>query len=303
MTLMRNTLGSIAVTLALIAPSPAGAADYQVETRPGIVYAEHDGARLSGDLYRPKDLAKAPVMVAMHGGGWQVGSPASYKHWGPYLARNGFAVFAIQYRLGKPGVYPGAVYDAKAAVQFVRAKAAELGLDPERVGVMGDSAGGHLAALIGLAGDQFSSAYRSDPNAETSASVKAVVGFYGVYDMLAQWTHDQNFRPNDQITEKFLAVSPTQNRRVYFESSPISYATAAPNRPRFLLIHGDVDDVVDAQSQSVAFLTALNQARIYVRRIVVPGSGHFWASDPLDEPGSFGGAIAPRLVRFLQGAL
>jgi dipeptidyl aminopeptidase/acylaminoacyl peptidase len=120
--------------------------------------------------------------------------------------------------------------------------------------------------------------------------------------MLAQWMHDQNFRPNDQITEKFLGASPPQNRRIYFESSPISYATAAPNRPRFLLIHGDVDDVVDAASQSLAFLTALNQARIYVRRIVVPGSGHFWASDPLDEPGSHGAAIAPRLLRFLEGA-
>lgn len=299
---MRTKLGVLVVVLALMTFGAANAADYQVETRPGVVYAEHDGVKLAGDLYRPKDL-KAPVMVAMHGGGWQVGSPASYKHWGPYLARNGIAVFAIQYRLGKAGVYPGAVYDVKAAVQFVRAKAADLGLDPDRIGVMGDSAGGHLAALLGLASDQFSSAYRSDPNAEVPAGVKAVVGFYGVYDMLAQWMHDQHFRPNDQITEKFLGMSPMQNRRIFFDSSPISYATTAPNRPRFLLIHGDVDDVVDAATQSVPFLTALNQARIFVRRIVVPGSGHFWASDPLDEPGSFGADIAPRLLRFLQGAL
>src|SRR4029079_18266040 len=114
--------------------------------------------------------------------------------------------------------------------------------------------------------DQFTSAYRSDPNADTPANVKAVVGFYGVYDMLAQWSHDQVFRPNDQIGEKFLGASPMQNRRIYFESSPLSYATVGQNRPRFLTIHGDSADVVEAPSQSVAFLTALNEARIYVRR-------------------------------------
>ena len=96
-------------------------------------------------------------------------------------------MFAISYRLMKPGVktYPGAVYDVKAAIQYVRANAAELGVDPARIGVMGDSAGAHLAALVALAGDepQFSAEYRNDPHAATPANVKAVVGFYGVYDM------------------------------------------------------------------------------------------------------------------------
>ena len=76
-----------------------------------------------------------------HGGGWQAGSRASYKYWGPFLARNGYALFSIDYRLRKAGTYPGSVYDVKAAVQFVRARAADLGLDPERIGLMGDSAG------------------------------------------------------------------------------------------------------------------------------------------------------------------
>src|SRR5262245_23954086 len=94
------------------------------------------------------------------------------------------AVFAIEYRLMKPDVktYPGAVYDTKAAVQYVRAKAGELGIDPERIGMVGDSAGAHLSALVALAGEEpaFSSEYRSDPHASVSAKVKTVVGFYGV---------------------------------------------------------------------------------------------------------------------------
>jgi acetyl esterase/lipase len=79
-----------------------------------------------------------------------------------------------------------------------------------------------------------------------------------------------------------------KNRRIYFESSPISYATVDRTRTRFLLVHGTTDDVVDL-AQSKDFLVALNQAGISVRRIVVPGAGHFWASDPFEgEPGSYG---------------
>jgi acetyl esterase/lipase len=151
-------------------------------------------------------LDNAPVVIAVHGGGWQGGSRASYRHWGPFFARNGYALFSIDYRLGKAGTYPGSVYDLKAAIQFVRAKAADLGLDPERIGLMGDSAGAHLAALVALAPDQFAGEYRGDPNFAVAADVKAVVGFYGVYDMLAQWQHDQIARPRDQIAEKYLAA-------------------------------------------------------------------------------------------------
>ena len=133
-----------------------------------------------------------------------------------------------------------------------------------------------------------------------------MIGFYGVYDMAAQWNHDQIARPRDQITEKFIGVAPMENRRAYFEASPISYATLDKNertRTRFLLIHGTHDDIVDPQTQSQAFLTALKQARFFVRTIVIPGSGHFWASDPVEEAGSYGADAAPQILRFLQAAL
>src|SRR5262245_66543611 len=141
-------------------------ATFEVVTRTDIQFAEHDGTRLVGDLYSPKGLDRAPVLVGVHGGGWQIGDRKFYRHWGNYLARSGYAVFAIEYRLMKPGVktWPGAVYDTKAAVQFVRAEATEFGLDGERVGLIGDSAGAHLSALVALAGDEplFSSQYLDD---------------------------------------------------------------------------------------------------------------------------------------------
>ena len=301
---MFSTLTSIAALATLLAAGQASAAEYEVVNHPGLVFAEHDGTKLIGDLYLPKGRSKAPVLVAVHGGGWQIGSRDFYRYWGLFLARNGYAVFAIDYRLGKPGVYPAAVYDTKAAVQFARAKAAEYELDPDRIGLIGDSAGAHLSALVALAGDQYASAYREDANAAVPANVKAVIGFYGVYDMHAQWAHDLTTRPRDLIVEKFLGASPMQNRRVYFDASPISYATVDHNQTRFLLIHGTEDDIVDSPTQSGAFLTALTQAGFFVRRIIIPGAGHFWSADPFEsEPHSYSALAIPRLMRFLESSL
>jgi acetyl esterase/lipase len=294
------------LAMGLLMPVGTAQADFEVMTRNDIVFAEHDGVKLLGDLYAPKGVDKAPVLVAVHGGGWQVGNRKFYSNWGPYLARNGYAVFAIEYRLMKPDVktYPGAVYDTKAAVQYVRAKAGELGIDPERIGLVGDSAGAHLSALVALAGEEpaFSSEYRSDPQATVSAKVKAVVGFYGVYDMVAQWEHDLPARPRDNISEKFLGAAPYTNRRIFFEASPISYTTADKNSTRFLLIHGDHDDIVDPATQSTAFLTALKRAGFFARTIVIPGAGHFFVTDPVNDT-SFGGFAGPKVVRFLQDVL
>ena len=301
---MLTMLTSTAALAMLLAAGQAAAAEYEIANHTDLVFAEHDGVKLVGDLYLPKGRAKAPVLVAVHGGGWQVGSRAAYRYWGLFLARNGYALFAIDYRLAKAGVFPAAVYDTKAAIQFVRAKAGEYNLDADRIGLIGDSAGAHLSALVALAGDQFNSAYRDDANAAVSTKVKAVVGFYGVYDMHAQWMHDLISRPNDKIVEKFLGASPMQNRRLYFDASPISYATVDHNQVRFLLIHGTDDDIVDPPTQSGAFLTALTQAGFFVRRIVIPGAGHFWSSDPFEsEPHSYSALAIPRLLRFLETSL
>lgn len=304
--------GALAAALAAVLPAlsmPAFAAEYDVTTRMKVPYVEHDGVTLTGDLYAPKGRDKAPVIVAVHGGGWQAASPAIYQHWGRYLARNGHAVFAPSYRLSKPGAktFPQAVYDVKAAIQYVRANAAELNVDPARIGLMGDSAGAHLAALVALAADEpmFSTDYRNAPHAATPANVKTMVGFYGVYDMHAQWHHDQLARPRDQITEKFLGQSPLQSRRVYFDSSPTSYATVDKREKlgtRFLLIYGTEDDIVDPKTQSQVFLNNLKQAGFFARQTVIPGAGHFFTAWPI-EPGSYGAQAAPQVLMFLEAGL
>jgi acetyl esterase/lipase len=280
------------------------AREFEVATALDIAFAEHDGISLLGDLYRPKGLDRAPVLVALHGGGWQVGDRKFYRSWGGYLAKHGYAVFATEYRLMKPGVkiWPGVVCDCKAAVQFMHANAGDFGLDRDRIGLIGDSAGAHLAALVALAGDEPLFRRDGEPDGAVSARVTAVVGFYGVYDMLAQWEHDQITRPRDPITEKLLGGPPMASRKMFFEASPLSYATIDKNSTRFLLIYGREDDIVDPASQSEKFLTALKQAGFFARTIVVPGAGHFWSADPVEEPGSFGAYTAPKMLRFLAAA-
>lgn len=292
----------VAASLLLSAVS-AHAATYEVVRTNDIVFAEHDGVKLMADFFQPKGLDKAPVLVAVHGGGWQVGSRKDYDNLGPYLAKNGYAVFSIEYRMG-PKSYPGAVYDTKSAVQYVRGKAAELKIDPDRIGMIGDSAGGQLVGLVALAGEEptFSAAYRDDPFAAVSAKVKSAVDMYGVYDMAAQWNHDLVARPRDNVSEKFLGQPLYDNRKLYWEASPISYATGDKRGLRFFVIYGMQDDIVDQPTQAAPFVIALRQAGIFVRSVVIPGAGHFFSIDPVDET-SFNGFVGPRILRHLADTL
>jgi len=280
------------------------AAEYQVATKPGLVYAEHEGTKLLGDLYRPKAGSKVPVLIAIHGGGWRGGGRSFYRYWGPFLARHGYGLFSIEYRLGKAGAYPAAIYDVKAAIQFIRAKAGEFALDPDRIGLMGDSAGGYLAAIVALAGERFAATYRADANAAMPANVKAVVGWYGIYDMPAQWKQDMKVTHGDSITQDFLGGPPSRNPQIYTEASPIKDVKAGRNEVRFLLFHGDRDNLVDPASQSGAFNKALTSAGFSSRLIMIPGASHFWVSDSFESnPRSYSAIAAPQVLQFLDSAL
>lgn len=300
-------VGFMMIFMVLVAVPDALAQSLEFDVQRGLQYGQHDGVQLTGDLYAPKAPGKYPALVAVHGGGWQVGNVGFYQYWGPYLAQRGYVLFAIGYRLVRGGTntYPEAVHDVRAGVQFLRSRGEAIKVDPDRIGLIGDSAGAHLAALVALAGDKspFVGAYKEDPYGSVSTRVKVCVGIYGVYDMMAQWHHDLVRRPFDNITQKFLGAALVENRRLFFEASPLSYATRDGNQTSFLLAWGTEDDIVDRQTQSEAFLLALKQAGFFVRSIILQGAPHFWATDPIEEVGSFSGFLAPRLVRFLQARL
>jgi acetyl esterase/lipase len=275
--------------------------------RPNLTYATHDGVALAGDLYIPAGNGPFPALVAVHGGGWIQGARSQFQYWGPYLAERGIAMFSISYRFAakdKP-TYPQAVQDVLAAVQFVRGEAAGFKIDPERIGLFGASAGGHLSALAALAGNEapFKGGYPQDQHASVSSAVKTLVGVYGVYDLYAMWQSYMIGSPRGNNIEQFLGAAPMESRRIYFDASPINYATVANNKLAVYLSVGTEDDLVDRTKQTDAFLLALKQANFFVRTCIVQGSGHYWASDPIDEPGSYPAVLAPKLMRFLAEKL
>src|SRR5437879_1563751 len=210
-------IGIVALAAGLVSASAQTAAG-DVEIQSGVEYANHDGVILQGDLYQPKAPGKYPAIVAVHGGGWQAGARTAYGYWGRYLAQQGYVVFAVSYRLSKPGqkTYPQAAQDVRAAVQFVRGRGEAIKVDPERIGMMGDSAGAHLVALTSLTYEDapFINAYPKDAFASVSARVKAVVGFYGVYDLAQQWSPDQLDRPRATITAKFTGATLIEHRHI-----------------------------------------------------------------------------------------
>jgi acetyl esterase/lipase len=276
------------------------------ETRAGVAYANHDGVSLAGDLYLPAGSGPFPALVAVHGGGWQAGARSAFQYWGPYLGARGYALFAVSYRLAKKGakMFPQAVHDVLAAVQFVRGSAASLKIDPERIGLFGASAGAHLASLAALGGGSiFKSGYPQDAHAAVSAKVKALVGVYGVYDLVGMWQRYQLQSPRENNVENFMGAAPMDEPRLYFDASPINYATFANNQIGVFLSVGTEDDLVDRRSQTDAFLMRLKQANFFVRTCIAQGAPHYWLSDPIEEPRSYSGFMAPRLVRFLQEKL
>jgi acetyl esterase/lipase len=266
------------------------------ELRPALTYATHDGVALQGDLYLPKAAGPSPVLIAVHGGGWQQGARSAFQHWGPYLAARGYALFAVSYRLAKKGkkAFPESVRDVLAAIQYLRGNAAALGID-----------GAHLCALAALGGRSpaLAGGYPDDPQAGIDTGVKVLVGVYGVYDLVEMWQAYRLNSPLDNNIENFIGASPMENRQLYFDASPVSYATYAANKTAVLLACGTEDDLVDRKAHTDAFLRALKQAGFFARTCIVQGAGHYWLSDPLDEPSSYSGFLAPRLGRFLAEKL
>jgi acetyl esterase/lipase len=277
------------------------------ELRPALTYATHDGIALQGDLYLPKGTGPAPALIAVHGGGWQQGARSTFQFWGPYLAARGYALFAISYRFAKKGTkaFPEAARDVLAAIQYVRGTATALGVDGARIGLFGASAGAHLGALAALGGrtPALAGGYPDDVCAGVDTAVKVLVGVYGVYDLVAMWQAYRATSPLDNNIENFIGAAPMENRQVYFDASPVSYATYANNNTAVLLACGTEDDLVDRPAHTDTFLRALKQAGFFARSCIAQGAGHYWIGDPLDEPGSYPGFFAPRLLRFLAEKL
>jgi len=291
----RNLIAAIFLVAAFVAAQAQGNAQTEtdVQTKKDVVYATHDGVALMGDLYQPMSPGRHPALMFIHGGGFRAGSKSAYgTSWGPYLAARGYVVFAVDYRLAKPDqpAWPQALLDCKAALQYLRGNSGELGVDPDRIGVGGDSAGGELSAMLGVTQDwvAFADKYPKDNYAGVSTKVKVAVPVYGVFDMMAWEQYTATQSTNTPALDILFGGPPTKLPHPYFEASPIHYVHEAAKSlgfdgiensatdTRWFVTWGTVDAVVPPEGQAIPFVQALRDAGANVTAVPVPGVDHFW---------------------------
>jgi acetyl esterase/lipase len=245
-----------------------------------VEYGTGGGRPLKMHLVKPKSPPKdpMPVVVYIHGGGWQGGSRDGGVRPLSRLAARGYFGATIEYRLSREAKFPAQIEDCKAAIRFLRSKAKEYGIDPDRIGVWGPSAGGHLVALLGTSGDVKELEGRGG-SAEFSSRVQAVVDWFGPTDFLRMGKnkidHDAPTSP-----ESLLVGGPIQeNKDKVAAANPITYVTK--DDPPFLIMHGDKDDLVPL-SQSEFLHAALQKAGVESRLHVVQGAGHGFGGRELE---------------------
>lgn len=246
-----------------------------------LAYVDDGHERQRLDLYIPPAPGPLPLIVWIHGGAFRMGDkgdriPAE-------MLAQGYAIASVNYRLSQHARWPAQIEDCKAAVRWLRAHAATYGFDPRRVASWGESAGGHLAAMLGTAGHERSldvGAHLDQPS-----DVQAVVDFFGPTDFLQMDAH----RPTDGMVhdtpdspESQLVGGPIQERPAEVaRANPITYVTAAA--PPFLVVHGDRDPLVPYH-QSSLLVAALEAAGVPVRFYTVAGGRHGGFTDPQIPP-------------------
>lgn len=233
------------------------------------------------DLYLPEQ-AKAynplPLIIWIHGGAWLEGSkddcPATR-----FLGK-GYAVASINYRLSQHAIFPTQIEDCKAAVRWLRANSDKYGIDAARIGVWGSSAGGHLAALLGTAGDV--KEFDKGENLNCSSRVQVVCDFFGPTDFtkMSQFPGEMDHDAPDSPESELIGGAIQQNKEKAQRANPITYVTK--DDPPFLIVHGDKDPLVP-HSQSQFLYEALKKAGVKVRFHTVKGAGHGFDNSQVDK--------------------
>jgi acetyl esterase/lipase len=247
----------------------------------GLTYAVAFGYRpLQLDLWVPAGDGPAPLVVWVHGGGFMFGDrPETFRPNQVFdaLLDAGLAVATIDYRHALEAPFPAQLLDAKAAVRYLRAFADELGISTERIGAMGESAGGHLVAALGL------TTHRADLEGThgvvgPSSAVDVVVDWYGISDLSTMPRHTLPAEIAAKLPPELVTPPEDQLTRglegeALADASPITHVT--PDAPPFLLVHGTADWLVP-YSQSEALHAALTEAGVEARLVPVEGAQHIF---------------------------
>jgi len=236
-----------------------------------------DEVLLTYDFFRPNDQSKLPLVVFTHGGGWISGDKTHFREEAIWLADKGFASACISYRLAPLYPFPAAIEDAQTFVRFARAEAQSLGIVPHQIAAMGSSAGGHIAAMLGLQ-DDLIARDRHPELSNFSPKVNAVIDLSGITDLTAP--RDRHLPIAWSFLEQFMGCPYQGNESLYEQASPL-FQVSATDAP-FLIIHGDMDDVVPLD-QSVRLQQALSAVGVQSELVILPGEGHGFSMDVWDE--------------------
>jgi acetyl esterase/lipase len=287
---------SIVALFALLYISPSaraqrdaapGRIDETIEVHLDIAYADTDHERQRLDLYLPK-VRKTdqplPVIAFIHGGAWLGGD----KRGGAdplrsFVASGRFAGVSIGYRLSQHAQWPAQIHDCKAAIRWIRAHAKEHNLDPERIGVIGGSAGGHLVALLGTSGGMEDLEGDLGRHTDQSSSVTCVVDFFGPSDFLtiADYPSNLDHAAADSPEARLLGGRIADKQDAARHVSPVTYVSN--DDPPFLIVHG-TNDMTVPYNQSERLRDVLREAGVEVALISVEGGGHGgFESDRLEE--------------------
>jgi acetyl esterase/lipase len=268
------------LTLILLAATQDRRPPEGVSVEKDLVYASPDGKDLGLDLYRKESADKRPAVVCVHGGGWRGGNKQAMAGLCGMLAAEGYVAVSINYRLSGDAKYPAQIQDCQEAVRWLRRNAEKYGVDPERIGALGKSAGAHLAALLGV-------------KAGEGCRIQAVVSYFGPHDLNATGGGNQS------ATFQLIGASRNDKPEIWKDARCSTHVTA--DDPPVLMIHGDKDATVPL-SQSETFQKRLRETGVEAELVVVRGGGHgLRERDASPSPRETDRKVLDFLARHLKG--
>jgi acetyl esterase/lipase len=224
---------------------------------PDIVYRSVGERDLLLDLAAPAGEGPFPAVVCLHGGGWVGGDRKQMTRTLAVLSKRGYVAITPDYRLAPKHRYPDALADCKAAVAWLRENAAKYKVDPKRIGIMGLSAGGHLAVMTALEGGE----------------VQAVVGFSVPCDLSDEKLHTAETLKRNLVP--LLGGEPKTHAEAYKKASPMHHASVKSMPATFLVVGSEDRNVPPGQSEE--FARKINRAGGAARLLVLQGEGHTWS--------------------------
>ncbi len=266
---IRARLGVAVLTMVAWAVPISSAGDSRIVTTDDLVYSGSGPDALKLDLAGPIEGAGPfPAVVVLYGGAWRTGNKGGNRPTLAEFARRGYVAVSPQYRHCPQDPFPAQVHDAKAAVRWLRAHAAEYRVDADHIGAMGYSAGGHLALMLGVTGPD--DGLEGDvPAGSPSSRVQAVVNYFGPTDLLA----DDLPAMSQGLVRDFLAATPAEKPDVAAKASPLTFVTKddAP----ILTFQGTKDPLIPA-NQATKLADAMTRVGLPGRAELLIGAGHGW---------------------------